>query len=50
MKFLKEHGYIQTKTGHGTTVTEEYGTLNELEKAFQEQAFFFFLVTRCLTI
>jgi hypothetical protein len=37
MKFLKERGYIYTKTGHGTSVAEQYGTLEGLEKAFQDQ-------------
>ena len=37
MKFLKERGYIYTKTGHGTSVAEQYSTLSGLEKAFQEQ-------------
>jgi hypothetical protein len=37
MKFLKERGFIYTKTGHGTSVAEQFGTLEGLEKAFQEQ-------------
>ncbi len=37
MKFLKERGYIYTKTGHGTSVAEQYGTLAALEKAFLDQ-------------
>ena len=36
MKFLKNHGFVQTKTGHGTTVVEEYGNLGGLERAFHE--------------
>lgn len=37
MKFLKEQGYIYTKTGHGTSVAEQYKNLEGLAKAFQEQ-------------
>ena len=37
MKFLKERGFIYTKTGHGTSVAEQFANLAGLERAFQEQ-------------
>jgi hypothetical protein len=37
MKFLKERGYIYTKTGHGTSVAEQFVTLEGLQDAFQQQ-------------
>jgi hypothetical protein len=36
MKFLKEKGYIYTKTGHGTTVSEKYVNLGKLLIAFRK--------------
>lgn len=39
MKFLKEKGYIYTKTGHGTTVSEKYVNLGKLLIAFRKDVF-----------